>query len=255
MGRLSGKVALVTGASSGMGKEIAFHYAKEGAKVLAVARRADRLNVLAADVKGFAGEIRPFVADIGKEENVNAMIDEAISVFGSLDILVNNAGIMDNFAPVGDVDNAMWQSVLSINLFAPFYAMKKAVKHFTEKGGGVIVNIVSISGLYGGRAGAAYTASKHGLAGLTKNTAFMYAKQNIRCNAICPGGIETEIASGVHMKNVHQEGAILAQAGIGANPRTGAAAEVAAVAVFLASDEASYINGQCIPVDGGFTAY
>jgi NAD(P)-dependent dehydrogenase (short-subunit alcohol dehydrogenase family) len=238
-----------------MGREIAYHYAKEGAKVLAVARRADRLQQLAADVKDFAGEIQPFAADISKEENVYAMIEEAINVFGTLDILVNNAGIMDNFAPVGDVDSDMWENVLSINLYAPFYAMKRAVKHFMEKGGGVIVNIVSISGLHGGRAGAAYTASKHGLAGLTRNTAFMYAKHNIRCNAICPGAIETEIASGVYMQNVHQEGALLAQAGIGANPRTGSPAEVAKVAVFLASDEAGFVNGQCIPVDGGFTAY
>ncbi|HHW99128.1 MAG TPA: SDR family oxidoreductase, partial [Firmicutes bacterium] len=113
----------------------------------------------------------------------------------------------------------------------------------------------SIGGLYGARAGAAYTTSKHGLVGLTKNTAFMYALKNIRCNAICPGGIETEIATGAYMKNVNQWGMERAMAGTGANPRYGKGSEIATVAVFLASDDASYVNGQCISVDGGFTAY
>ena len=253
--RLKGKVAIVTGASAGMGRDIAYAYAAEGAKVLAVARRLERLQALASEAAGLPGEIVPYVADMSDQQQVEAMIDEAIAVYGGLDILVNNAGIMDDFSPVGDVQDDMWHKVMAVNLHGPFYAMRKAVNHFLESGSGVIVNVASIGGLFGGRAGAAYTASKHGLVGLTKNTAFMYSKRNIRCNAICPGGIETEIGSGAYMSNVNQEGMTMALAGSGTNPRIGKSSEIAPVAVFLASEDASYVNGQCIAVDGGFTAY
>lgn len=253
--KLQGKVAIVTGASSGMGREIAYHYAQAGAKVLAVARRQERLEALANEAAGLPGEIRPFVADMSDKQQVEAMIDAAFKVFGGLDILVNNAGIMDDFAAVGDVDDEMWERVLSVNLNGPFYAIRKAVKHFEQAGAGTIINVASIGGLYGARAGAAYTASKHALIGLTKNTAFMYALKNIRCNAICPGGIETEIGTSGYMKNVNKAGVARAMAGTGANPRMGKGSEIATVAVFLASDDSSYINGQCIAVDGGFTAY
>lgn len=253
--KLKGKVAIVTGASAGMGRDIAYYYAKEGAKVLAVARRLERLEALAEEAKGLEGEIVPYAADVSDKAQVESIIDEAIKRFGTIDILVNNAGIMDDFSPVGDVSDEMWNRVLAINLHAPFYLTRKAIKHFLEKGSGNIINVASIGGLYGARAGAAYTTSKHALVGLTKNTAFMYAKKNIRCNAICPGGIETEIATGEFMKNVNKEGAMLAQSGVGANPRMGKGHEIATVAVFLASDDASYVNGQCIAVDGGFTAY
>lgn len=253
--KLKGKVAIVTGASAGMGKDIAYFYAKEGAKVLAVARRLDRLTSLAEEAKGLEGEVVPFVADMSDKNKVEEMIDEAIRVFGKLDILVNNAGIMDDFSPVDEVEDDMWEKILNINLNAPFYASRKAIHYFKEHDGGVIVNVASIGGLYGARAGAAYTTSKHGLIGLTKNTGFMYAKKNIRCNAICPGGIETEIGTGDYMKNVNKEGIALATSGAGANPRIGKCSEVAPLAVFLASDDATYINGQTIAVDGGFTAY
>lgn len=253
--KLKDKIAIVTGASAGMGREIAYDYAKEGAKVLAVARRVERLKALAEEAKDLEGVIIPFGADMAEESQVAAMIDEAIKVFGGLDILVNNAGIMDDFSPVGDVSNDMWSKVINVNLNGPFYAIRKAVHHFEKSGGGVIVNVASIGGLYGGRAGAAYTTSKHALIGLTKNTAYMYSKKNIRCNAICPGGIETEISTGDYMKHVNGKGAEMAMAGMGLNPRMGKPSEISAVAVFLASDDAGYVNGQCLAVDGGFTAY
>ncbi len=253
--KLQGKVAIVTGASAGMGREIAYLYAKEGAKVLAVARRKERLEALANDAEDLPGEIVPFAADMSDKQQVEAMVDAAIKTFGGLDILVNNAGIMDDFSPVGDVDDEMWERVLGVNLNGPFYAIKKAIKHFQTVKAGVIINVASIGGLFGSRAGAAYTASKHALVGLTKNTAFMYALENIRCNAICPGGIETEIGTGAYMSHINQAGMARAMAGTGANPRMGKSSEIATVALFLATDDASYINGQCIAVDGGFTAY
>lgn len=251
--KLEGKVAIVTGASAGMGKDIAYYYAKEGAKVLAVARRADRLNSLAESAKDLAGEIVPFAADMSDKSQIEAMVDEAIKRFGALDILVNNAGIMDDFSPVGNVDDDMWEQVINVNLNAPFYSMRYALQHFIEKGSGIIINVASIGGICGSRAGAAYTTSKHGLVGLTKNTASMYANKNIRCNAICPGGVETEIFTGTYMQNINKEGMEIAVAG--PSVRMGKGSEIATVAVFLASDDSSYINGQCIVVDGGLTAH
>ncbi|MEA4894624.1 MAG: glucose 1-dehydrogenase [Oscillospiraceae bacterium] len=253
--KLKGKVAIVTGASSGMGRDIAYHYAKEGANVIAVARRAEKLNQLVADAAGLEGKITAYSADLADKEKVEGMIDEAIKSFGKIDILVNNAGIMDDMSGIGEAGDEMFDKVFTVNVKAPFWAMKKAVGYFKKAGSGVIVNIASIGGLYGCRAGVVYTASKHAIVGMTKNTAYMYANQNIRCNAICPGGIETEVASGEFMKNINQEGAARATLGMNTNPRMGKGNEIAAVAVFLASDDASFVNGQCISVDGGWTAY
>mgnify|MGYP000984654988 FL=1 len=251
--KLEGKVAVVTGASAGMGRDIAYYFAKEGAKVVAVARRAERLNELAESARDLAGEIVPFVADVSDKKQNEAMIDEAIKRFGTLDILVNNAGIMDDFSPAGDVDDEMWFNVINVNLNAPFYAIRYALKHFIEKESGVIINVASIGGLCGSRAGAAYTTSKHGLVGLTKNTASMYANKNIRCNAICPGGVETEISTGAYMQNINKAGMEIAVTG--PSVRLGKGHEIATVAVFLASEDSTYINGQCIAVDGGLTAH
>lgn len=253
--KLEGKVAIVTGASSGMGRDIAYYYAKEGAKVLAVARRKERLEQLAIDAKDLPGEIVAYAADMANKEQVEGMVDEAIKIFGKLDILVNNAGIMDDFSPAGDVSDEMWDRVMTVNLTGPFQATRKALKHFEETGSGNIINVASIGGLFGARAGAAYTASKHALVGLTKNTAFMYATSNIRCNAICPGGVATEIATGAYMSDINQKGMERVMTGVGANPREGQGHEMATVAVFLASDDSAYVNGQCIAVDGGFTSF
>ncbi len=253
--KLKGKTAVVTGASSGMGREIAYYFAKEGANVIAVARRAERLNELVEQTKDFEGKIVAFSADITDKEKVEEMVDEAVKLFGKMDILVNNAGIMDDMSAVGDVSDEMFDKVFDVNVKAALYAMRKAVKHFEEVGGGVIINIASVGGLYGGVAGATYTASKHAVVGLTKNTAYMYAMKNIRCNAICPGGIATEIASSEFMKNINQEGAARTGIGLSLNPRFGQPNEIATVAVFLASDDASFVNGQCIAVDGGWRAF
>lgn len=253
--KLKGKTAVVTGASSGMGREIAYYFAKEGANVIAVARRAERLNELVEQTKDFDGKIVAFSADITDKEKVEEMVDEAVKLFGKMDIIVNNAGIMDDMSGVGDVSDEMFDKVFDLNVKAALYAMRKAVKHFEEVGGGVIINIASVGGLYGGVAGATYTASKHAVVGLTKNTAYMYAMKNIRCNAICPGAIATEIGNSEFMKKINQEGAARTGIGLSLNPRFGQPSEIATVAVFLASDDASFVNGQCIAVDGGWRAF
>ncbi|MDR7855454.1 glucose 1-dehydrogenase [Tissierella sp.] len=253
--KLKNKVAIVTGASAGMGKDIAYYFAKEGATVYAVARRLERLEELANSAKDLEGKIIPVAADLMSKEATENMIENAYKQSGKLDILVNNAGIMDDFSPVGEVKDETLEKVFNLNVYSPFYSIRKVVNIFLAHGGGNIINIASIGGLYGSRAGAVYTASKHALIGLTKNTAFMYSKKNIRCNAICPGGIETEIATGEFMKDVNTEGMNMAMSGVAGNPRAGQGHEIATVAVFLASDDAGYVNGQCIAVDGGWTAY
>lgn len=253
--KLKGKIAIVTGASGGMGKDIAFLFAKEGATVYAVARRMEKLEELANSAKGLEGKIIPISADLMSQEATEKMIENTYKECGRLDILVNNAGIMDDFSPIADVTDEMMDKLFSLNVYSPFYSMRSAVKIFLEQGSGNIINIASLGGLYGARAGAAYTASKHALIGLTKNTAFMYSKKNIRCNAICPGGIDTDIGTGEFMKNINKEGMEMVMTGISGNPRSGSGDEVATTALFLASEDSSYVNGQCIALDGGWTAY
>lgn len=253
--KLKDKVAVVTGASSGMGREIAYLFAKEGAVVYAVARRIERLKELSDCTAAFEGRIVPVAADVCIKEDCERIIDFACTDAGRLDILVNNAGIMDDFSPAGDVKDEMLEKVFATNIFAHFYTIRKAVEIFLKEGKGNIVNIASISALQGARAGAVYTASKHAVLGLTKNTGFMYAKKNIRCNAICPGGVETEIGSGEFMKAVNQNGMQLVMGCSGISPRTGKPSEIAEVALFLASDDSSLVNGQFIVADSGWTSY
>ena len=253
--KLRNKAVVVTGASSSLGMAITEMLAREGAHVLAVAMGTKRLEELAVRLGDAPGEIVPFVGDMTVKADIEGMVDEAVKRFGKLDILINNAGLMDDYSPVGEFTDAVFEKVLKLNLEAPAYAMRRAIREFEREGGGTIINIASVGGLFGGRAGAAYTASKHGLIGLTKNTAFMYAHKNIRCNAICPGSIKREMGSYDFVEELNETGKGMAMKGEGLVDRPGEAEEIAEVAVFLASDSASYVNGQAIVVDGGWTCY
>ena len=157
-----------------------------------------------------------------------------------------------NFVPAGDVTDDLWERVFAINTTGPMRTIRKALPIFTEKGSGVIVNIASAGGLNGSRAGAAYTASKHAVVGLTKNVGFQYATLGVRCNAIAPGAVNTNITS--NMKP-HEFGMQKSMAGININPRVGEPAEIAKVALFLASDDSNSVNGTVIVVDAGWTSY
>lgn len=155
--------------------------------------------------------------------------------------------------PVGEITDERWELLFAVNTTAVMKSMRLAVKLFLEQGHGTIVNNISAGGLYGARAGVADTASKHAVVGMTKNTAFMYADSNIRCNGIAPGAVKTNIASS--MTNMSEFGAGRQSLGLGINPRAGEPEEIANAAIFLASDEASFVNGQILGVDGGWTAY
>ncbi|MBB2482658.1 SDR family oxidoreductase [Bacillus sp. APMAM] len=250
--KLENKVAVVTGAASGMGKAIAELYAKEGAKVIVADLNAEGAKAVADGITNNGGVAMSVQANVAKLEDIENMIDTAVKEYGTLDILVNNAGIMDGFEPVGDINDERWDLIFDINTKGVMRAMRKAIPIFLEKGNGVIVNIASTGGLNGAHAGAAYGASKHAVVGLTKNTGYMYANKGIRCNAIAPGGVETNIAAS--MKNINEFGFDRTKAVQGVMPRTGKPEEIAKVALFLASDESSFVNGTVVVADAGWTA-
>jgi NAD(P)-dependent dehydrogenase (short-subunit alcohol dehydrogenase family) len=233
-----------------MGKAIAELYAKEGARVVVSDMNLDGAQAV---VEGISGEAFAIQTDVTSEEALQQLFDETVKTFGQVDILVNNAGIMDGMEPVGEISNERWEKIFAVNTVSVMKSMRIAVDLFTKQGHGVIVNNISAGGLYGARAGAAYTASKHAVVGLTKNTAFMYADQNIRCNGIAPGAVATNIGS--TMTNMSQAGFGRQQLGMAINPRIGQPEEIAQLALFLGSDESSFINGQVVAIDGGWTAY
>ena len=252
MGKLTGKVAVVTGASSGMGKEIVTLFAKEGANVVAVARRKERLEDLAASLKDEEGTVLAYPGDISSREVNEAMIDFAVEKFGKLDILVNNAGIMDDMAAVGDFNDDKLMQVFSVNVYGPFYATRKAVNTFKAQGSkGSIVHIAS-EGAYKTCAGAVYCASKSAVVTLSRNTAYMYKNEGIRSNTIIAGGFTTEIATSMGMPNMEAYGKL--QPNLATSPAPGDPIEIAKAVVFLASDDAAYISGAELAVDGGWCA-
>jgi NAD(P)-dependent dehydrogenase (short-subunit alcohol dehydrogenase family) len=255
MKKLENKVAIITGAGAGMGKAIALLFVNNGCKVIAADINQDRLNTLGTEVKKMGGIITTIKANMANEVDVDAMINLAKSTYGTLHILVNNAGVMDNFQPVGEVDNETWDHVMKVNVDGPFKAMRAAIKIFMENGSGNIINIASIGGLKGGVAGAAYTTSKHALIGLTKNTGHMYAKTGIRCNAIAPGAVATSIGETIDMTKITPMVQDRIMTGMALNPRIGEPNEIATAALFLASDDASFINGTVLVVDGGWSSY
>lgn len=252
MGRLTGKTAVVTGASSGMGKEIVTLYVKEGANVVAVARRKERLEELAESLKGEEGKVAVFPGDISSKDVNEAMIDFAVEQFGKLDILVNNAGVMDDMAAVGDFSDDKLMNVFNVNVYGPFYATRKAVNTFKAQGTpGTIVSIAS-EGAYKTCAGVVYCASKSAVVALSRNTAYMYKAEGIRSNCIIAGGFKTEIANSMGMPNMEAYGKL--QPVLATSPEPGEPIEIARAALFLASDEATYISGAELAVDGGWCA-
>jgi NAD(P)-dependent dehydrogenase (short-subunit alcohol dehydrogenase family) len=193
--------------------------------------------------------------DVANQSSVKAMIDQAMSTYGQIDVLVNNAGVMDNFEPVGECPDSTWNRVMNINLNGVYYAMNAAVPHMLKAGKGSIINVASIGGLFGARAGAAYTTSKHAVIGLSKNTGYMYAKLGIRCNAIAPGAMETQIAESMDMSKITPLVNERIMPGMALNPRSSNPTEVAQVALFLASDDSSFVNASVVTADGGWSAY
>lgn len=236
-----------------MGKAMALLFAKEGARVVAADINLETLNQVVAEITAGGGVAMAVTANVAKEQDVQNMIDAAVNNYGALDILVNNAGIMDNFVPAAEVTDELWERVFAVNVTGPMRAIRKALPIFIKKGSGIIINIASAGGFQGSRAGVAYTASKHAVVGLTRNVGFQYAKLGIRCNAIAPGAVNTNI--GKTITEPSKFGMERAMAGITLNPRVGEPEEIAKVAIFLACEDSSFINGAIITADAGWTAY
>jgi NAD(P)-dependent dehydrogenase (short-subunit alcohol dehydrogenase family) len=247
---LEGKVALITGAGSGVGRAAANLFARNGSSVVLVDVVPERVNQVVAEIESSGGSAAGMVVDLSTKDAVERMVDDTLKSAGRLDILLNNAGIMDGVRPVADTTDDVWEKVLGINLNAPFWASRRAIPVMLKQGGGVIVNTASVAGLVGGVAGAAYTVSKHGLIGLTRNIASFYGSKGIRCNAMVLGAVNTNIGvgQGASAQGMEHLGKVS-----GLIPRVADPKEIAELALFLASQKSSYVNGSCVVVDGGWT--
>ena len=252
--RLEGKVAVITGVGSGMGRAMAVRFAAEGAKIVGFEWNAETLAETAGLVRAAGGEFLEVQGNIAAQADAEKLIDSAVGAHGRIDVLCNNAGVMDLNQGVAELDDAVWERVISINVNGPMYASRRTVPIMISQGGGSIVNTASVAGLHGGAAGAAYTVSKHALVGLTRSTAWMYATQGVRCNAIAAGAVETNIMQSVDMSHMDPQGSARTGAYTGIIPGMLKADDIASLALFLASDESRKINGAIIAADAGWTA-
>lgn len=252
--RLQDKTAVITGGGSGIGRAMAKRFAAEGARIVVADWHEDDMNAAVKEIADAGGEAVGVKTDVSKQDDNERMIDRAVEAFGRIDILVNNAGVMDVNQPVGSLDLDVWRRVMSINVDGPMFAMRKAAPLMLEQGNGVILNTDSVAGLGGGAAGAAYTASKHALVGLTRNTAYMYAKLGVRCNAIACGAVATNIVQSVDMSKMDPGGSARAQEYYALIPATLQPEDIAGLALYLVSDEAHMITGAIIPADAGWRA-
>lgn len=251
--RLENKSIVVTGASAGMGKSIVELFVKEGANVVAVARRAERLAELKESLKDAPGKLVVFTGDVSKKEDNEKMIDLAVSEFGKLDVLVNNAGVMDDMAAMADVTDEKYDFVMGVNVYGPLCSMRKACQVFLKQGnGGNIITVSSVGSMHQA-AGAVYCASKAAVNVYAKHVAFTYMKEGIRSNIIAPGGIATEIAASMGTPNL--DGASRVRPVQMLAPAPGQASDIANAALYLASDESAYVSGTVLTVDGGWSAF
>ncbi len=244
--RHQGTVALVTGAASGIGRATALRLAGEGARVVATDGNADGLAGLAAEHPS----ITAVPGDLRDSAFIDSLVDAAEGV-GPVHTLANVAGVMDHFVPVSELEDAMWENVLAVNITAPMRLCRRLLPLMAGRGGS-IVNVASVAGLGGSGAGAAYISSKHAVIGLTKHIAFTYAPQGIRCNVVCPGGTETNIATTAAPTVMWAFERQMLSIALG--ERTAQPDEIAAAISWLASAEASNVNGLVMPVDGGWKA-
>jgi NAD(P)-dependent dehydrogenase (short-subunit alcohol dehydrogenase family) len=247
MGRIEGKVAITTGAGSGIGRATAIRFAAEGAKVIV----ADITGAEDETAKAIGGDAIAVHADVSNSSDVRSMVGFARSHFGRLDVIFNNAGIEGAQAPTADCTEENFDRVISVNLRGVFLGMKYAIPLMIESGGGSIINNASVAGLVGFRGIPAYCASKGGVVQLTKTAALEYATQRIRVNAICPGVIWTPMVQRFTAGSAEAEAAFRAMEPV---ERFGTPEEIASMALFLASDESSFITGAALAVDGGFVA-
>jgi NAD(P)-dependent dehydrogenase (short-subunit alcohol dehydrogenase family) len=252
MGRLEGKSVIITGAGSGIGRAASLLFTREGARLIAV-DRSEAVKDTVAQIKKAGGTAEAVMADAGSEKDVIAFIARAMAAYGRLDVIWPNAGISGGLVPLAEQTVEQWQEILRINLIGPFLAIKYAMPYMIAQKYGAIVCTASVAGLKSGASGHPYAASKAGVISLVQTTAYSLSGTGVRINAVCPGLIETGMTKRIfdHAKERGTDGKI---GQLNPLKRAGQPHELAAMGLFLASDEASYVNGQAIPVDGGLTA-
>lgn len=254
MTRLTGKVAVVTGGGTGIGRAIAQAFGTEGAKVGVVGRRREKLDETVRAVRDAGGEAISLVCDVVKAQEARKAVADTEKEFGHVNVLVNNAGVL-SVSTIESISEAEWDHVMATNLKGPFLMCRAALPAMRRAGGGSIVNISSILGLVAMKDRAAYCASKGGVTMLTKAMAIDHAHEKIRVNCICPSIVETELVRNLFSAN--EAGQKAREARLATLPlgRFGKPMDIAELAVFLASDESSWMTGTAIPLDGGLSAY
>ncbi len=248
--RLQGKVALITGAGTGIGRACALAFAREGARVALAGRRSKLLTATAREI-GKSALVVP--GDVGRKRDIARMVAQTVKRFGGLHILVNNAGVLIA-GTAESLSEAQWDETFNVNVRGLWLLSRAALPHLRRAGGGSILNISSVLGLVGARARAAYAASKGAVTLLTKSMALDHAQEGIRVNCICPGIVETDLVADFIRKAPDPEAARRARVGLHPLGRFGHPRDIAALAVYLASDESSWVTGAALPVDGGYTA-
>lgn len=250
MGLLEGKVALITGASSGIGAVTAKLFAKEGAKVAILARRMGVLEEKAAEIRAEGGKCLPIAGDVTDPEGCNAAVQKIIDTYGRLDILVNNAGDGDHHTTAEACSNAFWDKMIALNQSSVLYFCRAALPHMRKQGSGSIINLSAIAGVYG-NAGVSYSAAKAAVIAMTKNIALQYTGTDIRCNAVCPGPTEVPRMDGREEALYDKDFLATTERHMDMTIPFAKAEDQANVILFLASDLSRAITGQAIVADNG----
>ncbi|MEZ5344373.1 MAG: SDR family oxidoreductase [Pyrinomonadaceae bacterium] len=251
MGTMKDKVALITGGTSGIGEATAYAFLKEGVKVVITGRREDKGNAVVEKVKAYGGEAAFVQTDVQRSEDVRNMVEKTIEHFGRLDYAVNNAGVEQYFKPLTAQSEKVYQMIMDTNVKGVWMSMQAEIPAMLETGGGAIVNVSSVFGLVGAMYGPLYSASKHAVIGLTKSVALEFAKQNVRVNALLPGGVDTPMIERYVQGDEKAAKQFAALHPIG---RAGKPEEIAETCVWLCSDKAGFITGSSVSADGGYTA-
>jgi len=249
-GRFASKVVLVTGGTSGLGRDAALAFAREGAKVVLTGRRVEAGEEVSSGIRKEGGEAIFIRADVSQAPDVQASVQACVNTYGGLDCALNNAGIDGTLmVPMVDYKKEIWDQVILTNLTGTFLSMKYEIPEMLKRGGGSIVNMSAMAGLRSGRrTGAAYNATKHGIIGLTTTGAVEYAAQGIRVNAVCPALIQTPMSEATFLKDEAMVQKAIQMYPLG---RIGRPEEVTSLVLWLCSSEAAFITGAAIPVDGG----